>query len=98
MEPKQPPQWMAHLDERTRKHVDFARAYAQHFAHGAAGHIDLMTIARLSQLIENLIYRGDIAAEPKATPGASDLLTPAEAKPIDLTRAPDASKKPKSFC
>ncbi len=89
--------WSAILDDRMRRHVDFARAYAQSFAHGAPGHLDMMTIARLAQLIENVLYRGDIAKEPVQAPGVPDLLTPAEVKPIDTTRPPDASKRPKGM-
>lgn len=47
-----PPQWLAGLDERTNKHIAFARDYAQRFAHGAPGHLDLMTIAKLAELLD----------------------------------------------
>jgi hypothetical protein len=48
----QPPQWMAQLDERTNKHIAFARHYAANFAHGAPGHLDLLTIAKLAELLD----------------------------------------------
>lgn len=47
-----PPQWSAQLDERTCKHIAYAREYAARFAHGAPGHLDLMTIAALAQLLD----------------------------------------------
>lgn len=47
-----PPQWMGGLDERTNKHIAFARHYAASFAHGAPGHLDLMTIAKLAELLD----------------------------------------------
>lgn len=47
-----PPQWSAQLDERTCKHIVYAREYAARFAHGAPGHLDLMTIAALAQLLD----------------------------------------------
>lgn len=46
-----PPQWMAALDERTNKHISFALNYAALYAHGAPGHLDLMTIATLARLL-----------------------------------------------
>lgn len=85
--------WTHILDDRTRKHVHFARAYAEHFAHGAPGHMDLMTIARLAQCIENLLYRGAIDKEPSRS---TDLLTPAEKVEIDPTRPP-TGRKPGGF-
>jgi len=56
----QPPQWMARLDERTNKHIAFARQYAAQFAHGAPGHLDLMTIAALAKLLDDResLYQG----------------------------------------
>lgn len=48
----QPPQWMEGLDERMVKHIAFARNYADQFAHGAPGHLDLMTIAVLAKLLD----------------------------------------------
>jgi hypothetical protein len=47
-----PAQWMASLDERTQKHVVFAQNYAAFYAHGAPGHLDLMTIATLAKLLD----------------------------------------------
>lgn len=47
----QPPQWMARLDERTNKHIAFALHYAAAYAHGAPGHLDLMTIATLAKML-----------------------------------------------
>lgn len=40
------------LDDRTRKHVIFARHYAESFNHGAPGHLDLLTIAALARLLD----------------------------------------------
>jgi hypothetical protein len=56
-ETEQPPQWMAHLDERTNRHIAYARHYALNFAHGAPGHLDLMTIAQLAKLLDDAEYR-----------------------------------------
>jgi len=50
---EQPPQWAARLDERTQKHVAFAQNYARDYAHGAPGHLDLMTIAALAKLLDD---------------------------------------------
>lgn len=41
--------WIEGYDERTRKHIQFALDYATHYEHGAPGHLDLMTIARLAR-------------------------------------------------
>jgi len=59
MDEQQPPQWMALLDERTNKHIAFARNYAERYAHGAPGHLDLMTIALLAALLDNYEGHGD---------------------------------------
>ncbi len=56
---EQPPLWMAQLDERTSKHIGFALTYAAAFAHGAPGHLDLMTIATLARLLNNFEQHGD---------------------------------------
>lgn len=55
----EPPAWMAQLDERTNKHIGFALNYAAAFAHGAPGHLDLMTIATLARLLNNFEHHGD---------------------------------------
>lgn len=52
-EPKAAPRWMSELDDRTAKHVVYARVYAREFAHGAPGHLDLMTIAALAKLLDD---------------------------------------------
>lgn len=44
--------WRAKLDDRARKHVAFAQHYADHFSHGAPGHLDLLTIAALANLLD----------------------------------------------
>lgn len=46
------PSWRSSLDDRMRTHVAFAEHYAQHFAHGAPGHLDLLTIAKLASLLD----------------------------------------------
>ena len=56
--PQAPPQWMAALDERTNRHIVFARVYAREFAHGAPGHLDLMTTAKLADLLDELEANG----------------------------------------
>jgi hypothetical protein len=55
--PMPPPQWMAALDERTQKHIVYARVYAREFAHGAPGHLDLMTIAALAKILDDKEYQ-----------------------------------------
>lgn len=55
MEPTEQPKqkhWTEGLDDRTRKHIAFARDYAEHYAHGAPGHLDLMTIASLAKALD----------------------------------------------
>ncbi len=44
--------WADGFAERDRKHIAFARNYADHFAHGAPGHLDLMLIATLARYID----------------------------------------------
>lgn len=58
--PQEPPQWMAALDERTNKHIVYARTYAREFAHGAPGHLDLMTIAALAELLDQCESNGTL--------------------------------------
>jgi hypothetical protein len=58
LQPKQPPQWMTQLDERTQKQIQFARVYRAEFGHGAPGHLDMMTIAALAQLLDNFEHHG----------------------------------------
>jgi hypothetical protein len=59
--------WAAALDTRMRQHADFARLYARSFAHGAPGHLDLMLIAAMAQMLDNSFYRGSFTAAPPAT-------------------------------
>jgi len=54
-----PPQWAAQFDERTCKHIAYAREYAARFAHGAPGHLDLMTIAALAAVLDHYEDHGD---------------------------------------
>ena len=46
--------WTDRLDERERKHVEFCRNYAEHFAHGAPGHYDFVLIAKLADWLHEL--------------------------------------------
>jgi len=64
LQPKQPPRWMAVLDERTNKHIVYARTYAREFAHGAPGHLDLMTIAAMANLLDNYEGHGSPWPQP----------------------------------
>ena len=48
-----PKHWTEMLDERTKRHVEYARHYHDNYAHGAPGHLDLMTIAVLARLLDN---------------------------------------------
>jgi hypothetical protein len=41
--------WIDGYEERMRKHIKFALAYAADFNHGAPGHLDLLTIATLAR-------------------------------------------------
>jgi hypothetical protein len=52
MSTPRPPHWTEQLDSRTRTHVQYAQHYAAKFAHGAPGHLDLMTIAELAALLD----------------------------------------------
>ena len=56
--------WMGRLDDRTRKHVLYAKVYARDFAHGAPGHLDLMTIAELAKLLDS--FERHASQPPKA--------------------------------
>jgi hypothetical protein len=47
--------WAELLDERQRKHVQFALIYKRDFAHGAPGNLDLLTIAALAEIIDKLV-------------------------------------------
>jgi hypothetical protein len=46
--------WLDGFDDRTRKHIQFARHYQAHFGHGAPGHLDLETIATLARYIDHI--------------------------------------------
>lgn len=46
------PNWTDDLDSRTRVHIAYARSYAADYAHGAPGHLDLMTIATLAKKLD----------------------------------------------
>lgn len=48
------PHWTDDLDGRTRVHIAYARVYASDYAHGAPGHLDLMTIAALAKKLDEL--------------------------------------------
>ena len=51
-------QWQEGLEPRMCQHVTFARDYARRFAHGAPGHLDLMAIAKLADLLDELECNG----------------------------------------
>jgi len=62
-------QWMDALDERQRKQVEFSRLYTRDFNHGASGHNDLVLIARLAELLDQLgegkeVRKADRADQP----------------------------------
>lgn len=58
MEPKQPPQWMADLDERENTQIAHARAYAREWSHaGVPGHGQFMLIAKLAAKLDALEAR-----------------------------------------
>lgn len=61
---EQPPQWMGDLDERMNKHIAYARHYADNYAHGAPGHLDLMTIAALAKKLDALWERQGPNVQP----------------------------------
>ena len=44
--------WQEALDQREHTHLRFCLEYADHFAHGAPGHLDLMLIAKLARLLD----------------------------------------------
>jgi hypothetical protein len=41
--------WIDGYEERMRKHIQFALNYQANYGHGAAGHLDLLTIATLAR-------------------------------------------------
>lgn len=43
--------WKDDLDPRMRRHVEFALSYVRDFGHGCPGHLDLLTIAALADLL-----------------------------------------------
>ncbi len=52
------PHWSDGLDGRICVHIAYARTYAADYAHGAPGHLDLMTIAALAKLLDQ--YQGSV--------------------------------------
>lgn len=44
--------WFMNFDPRQRKEIIFALDYAQNYAHGTAGHMAYMVIARLVSMVE----------------------------------------------
>lgn len=49
-----PAAWERFLEDRQRSHVEFCRLYAKNFAHGAPGHLDMILIARMADLLDSL--------------------------------------------
>ena len=45
-------EWLKELDERQRKEIEFARMYADGFAHGTDGHHRLLLIAKLALMLD----------------------------------------------
>ena len=58
------PHWSDDLDGRTRVHIAYARVYASDYAHGAPGHLDLMTIAALAKKLDALSGRQRPQVQP----------------------------------
>ncbi len=57
--------WEGELDERQQAHIQFCRVYAQHYHHGAPGHLDMMLIAELAQRLDAaLLELADLKAKP----------------------------------
>lgn len=46
------PQWMDEFAEREQKSIDHARLYAAQYGHGDPGHMHLMVIAKLAELLD----------------------------------------------
>jgi hypothetical protein len=44
--------WETHFNERELKEIEFARKYASDFNHGTDGHIRLILLARLADLLD----------------------------------------------
>ena len=59
--------WTDDLDGRTRVHIAYARVYASDYAHGAPGHLDLMTIAALAEMLDKATVRTTAALAPNAS-------------------------------
>lgn len=53
------PSWMADLPKRLRPHVHFCRDYVVRHNHGTPGHINLVTIAALADLLDQRSARLD---------------------------------------
>lgn len=53
-EPKPNPQWFDEFDERQQQQIRFSRLYAREFHHGANGHNDMMIIAKMAELLDEL--------------------------------------------
>lgn len=55
------PTWdLEMIDGRMRLHVLWCRAYAQNYNHGAPGHLDMLTIAKLADLLDMLQTKGTL--------------------------------------
>lgn len=52
--------WRDHFTDRELKEIDFAKVYAEQFAHGTTGHNQLLIIAKLA----GLLSQGLIPAAP----------------------------------
>jgi hypothetical protein len=59
--------WMDVLDERQQQHVLFCRTYADHFKHGAPGHLDMLVIAALAELLDK---QGPLVVIERVAPDA----------------------------
>jgi hypothetical protein len=51
--------WRQELDERQRKEVLLAQEYARNYAHGTTGHMQLMLIAKMAELLDKQEEKGD---------------------------------------
>lgn len=53
-EPTPNPVWFEKFDERQQQQIRFSRLYAREFHHGANGHNDMMIIAKMAELMDEM--------------------------------------------
>jgi hypothetical protein len=60
--------WYDNFDERQNKQIMFSRVYAADFAHGADGHNNMLIVAKMADLLDDMakqVRQLETAAEYK---------------------------------